>query len=324
MTEHTNESLVDAIRRTENEAEKKVYLAELYQNNYFYFWKICKRYSAYENIDDLMQESFFGLWTAVERYDAKQGIPFVNYSAIWIEQTISAYIETCGHVVRVPRWMNNRIIRYEKARKKFYQENEREPSDKELADIMKLTIKQLEKIKKNALVIDAKSLDKVISTEDGDLALIDIIPDPIDRYEENIDQMDEDIKRKIIWDEVDRLKENESQVIKDCYLKGKTLNDIGKDRGCSHENIRQIRDRALSKLKESQVIQKYADDYLSATTHTGIDKTERKKKKHTNTAIQSHVKEAGRQTRRIEKIQGITLNQFRQNMTDKIMRDLSS
>ena len=61
--------------------------------------------------------------------------------------------------------MNNRIIKYEKARKKFYQENEREPSDQELADLMSLTIEQLNKVKENALIMKTASLDKVISED---------------------------------------------------------------------------------------------------------------------------------------------------------------
>jgi RNA polymerase primary sigma factor len=281
-----------------------------------------------------MQESFFGLRIAVERYNADQGVPFVNYAAIWIEQTISAYIETCGHVVRFPRWMNSRIIKYEKARKKFYQENEREPSDQELADILNLTLKQLKKVKTNALVMDINSLDKVISAEDDDLSLVDAIPDPIDHYEEITDQMDEDIKRQAVWSEVDRLKENESEVIKEYYLKGRTLDDIGQIRGCSQENVRQIKNKALSKLRRSDKLKRYADDYLSARAYTGTginsfkrtgtSATERTAIEHIDKVIQSHVRETDRQIRRIEKKYGFTLNQFRKDMTDKILKDMNA
>lgn len=333
MTEYNNEALVDAFQHTKNRAEQKQYLTELYQDNYLYFWKICKRYSAYENIDDLMQESFFGLRIAVERYDPDQGVPFIKYAAIWIEQTISAYIESCGHVVRFPRWMNSRIIKYEKARKRFYQENKREPSDQELADILNLTVKQLNKVKTNALVMDVKSLDKIISAEDDDLSLIDVIPDPIDHYEEITDQMDEDIKRQTIREEVDQLKDNEAQIIKEYYFNEKTLEDIGRNRGCTKERVRQIRNRGLSKLKSSVRLQRYADDYMSARAYTGTgintfkytgtSATERTAIEHIDKVIQSHVRETDRQIRRIEKKYGITLDQFRHNMTDRIIKDMN-
>ena len=334
MDNLSNETLVDLIRNASDQKERKGYISELYQSNYLYFWKICKRYSAYEDIDDLVQEAFFGLRIAVERYNPDQGVPFINYAAIWIENSIMKYIETCGHVVRFPRWMNNRIIKYEKARKKFYQENEREPSDQELADLMSLTIEQLNKVKENALIMKTASLDKVISEDDDDISLVDAIPDPIDHYEEITDRMDEDIKRQTIWEEVDRLKENESQVIREYYRNEKTLDDIGQARGCSSENVRQIRDRALSKLKRSNTIQKYANDYLSARAYsgtglssfkrTGSSAPERTAIERIDRAIQSHIKRTDREIRRIEKKYGITLNQFRQDMTDKIMRDMNA
>ena len=334
MTEYNNETLVDAFQHTQNRAEQKQYLAELYQNNYLYFLKICKRYSAYEDIDDLMQEVFFFFRVAVDRYNPEQGVPFINYVAIWIEQSISAYIESCGHVVRFPRWMHTIIIKYEKARKKFYQENEREPSDQELADTLNLTLDQLNKVKTNALVMNINSLDKVISAEDDDLSLVDAIPDTIDHYEEITDQMDEDIKRQAVWSEVDRLKENESEVIKEYYLNERTLDEIGQARGCSSENVRQIRERALSKLRKSRKIIRYADDYLSARAYTGTginsfkrtgtSATERTAIEHIDKVIQSHVRETERQIRRIEKKYSFTLNQFRQKMTDKILNDMKT
>ncbi len=273
MIEYSNEALVDEIRSTEKKSELKKYLTELYQRNYLYFLKICKRYSAYEEVDDLMQEAYFGLRVAVERYDPDQGVPFINYASIWIESAISAYIEKCGHIVRFPRRMNNIIIKYEQTCKKFYQEHEREPSDQELADAMSLTDKQLEKVKRNALVMNMGSLDKAIGIEDDDLSLVDVIPDPVDHYEEITDQMDEDIKRKEIWEEVDRLKENESHVIREYYLNERTLDDIGQIRSCSKENVRQLRNKALSKLRKSNRLQIYADEYLSARAYTGTGLT---------------------------------------------------
>lgn len=334
MEQISNEKLVELIRNTSDQKERKEYLAQLYQENYLYFWKICKRYSAYEDIDDLVQEAFFGLRVAVERYDPDLGVPFVNYASIWVEQAIMAYIESCGHIVRFPRWMNSRILKYEKIRKVFYQEKEREPTDEELADKMSLTLDELETVKRNALIMKTASLDKVISTEDDEVALADVIPDPSDHYEEVTDQIDKDIKCKVIWEEVDKLKDNESQVIREYYLKERTLHEISLDRGCTQENVRQIRNKALSKLRRSYNLKKYADDYLSARAYsgtglnafrnTGSSAPERTAIERIDRAIQSHIKRTDRKVRRIEKKYGITLNQFRQDMADKIMRDMKA
>lgn len=334
MTERTNEVLVKLFQDATDHREQMEYLKELYQDNYLFILKVCRKFSAFEEIDDLAQEAFFGLRIAVERYDPDQGVPFVNYAAIWIEQALRRYLENCGHSVRVPTWMYVRIIKYEKVKAKLIQEYGREPSDLELADAMSLTVKQLEKVKMNALVMNTTSLDKTISTENDDITLLDSIPDPVDHYEEISDQMDEDIKYDIIWDEVDRLKENESQIIREYYLNEGTLDDIGQGRGCSSENVRQIRDRALSKLRRSGNIQRYADDYLSARAYngvglssfrnTGTSATERTAIERIDHVIQSQIRKTDRQIRKIKKKHGITLNQFRQNMTDKILRDMKA
>ena len=111
MEKQTNETLVDIIRN-EKSADQMKHLADLYQQNYPYIMRICKKYSGHEELDDLMQEAFFGLRIAVDRYEADQGTPFINYAAIWIEQVIQRYIENCGNVIRVPTYLHTNIIKY--------------------------------------------------------------------------------------------------------------------------------------------------------------------------------------------------------------------
>lgn len=224
-----------------------------------------------------------------------------------------------------------RIIKYEKVKAKLIQEYGREPSDMELADAMSLTVKQLEKVKMNALVMNTTSLDKAISTENDDITLLDAIPDPVDHYEDLNERIDRNIFEADIWDEVDKLKGREAEVIKEYFIAERTLDEIGNSRGITKERVRQLRNRGLDKLQKSKVLNLYRDEYchrgyvgtgLRAFRNTGTSATERTAIEHIDHVIQSQIRKTDRQIKRIEKKHGITLNQFRQDMTDKILRDM--
>lgn len=269
MKKHKNEALVDEITSSIDPAEKNRLMTELYQNNYGYIKKLCIRFSAYEDIDDLLQEAFFGLRDAVARYDPEQEVPFMSFASIMISQTIIKYIDNCGHVLRLPRWLLKNLIKYNKAVDAFNLEHGREPDNNELANILSLSDKQINLLKNSTVLEKIASLDVVISENDDSITLLDSIPDSKDYYKDVSDQIDYDNMRKMIWDEVSNLKCNEAEVIKAYFAEGRSLDDIGHERGCSNENVRQIRDRALLKLRTSKNIQEIAEAVLDAETKLG-------------------------------------------------------
>ena len=270
MTEHTNETLVELIQKTKKPKDLKDYLSELYQQNYPYILMICKRYSGYAELDDLMQESFFGLRIAADRYEPDQNIPFINYAAIWIRQVINRYIENCGNAIRIPSNQYRIIIKYHTTRKHFQQEHGRYPSDDEIMQLMGLKNKaQLKKIKDDADILFPLSIDNKVCSEDGTETFADIIPDPVDKYEELQDQIDDDIKKRDIWDEVDKLDDRKAEIIKKRFRDDMTLKQIGDSLGISSEAIRQSQDKALRRLSRSRKLRIYADDYLSAMAYSG-------------------------------------------------------
>ena len=271
MTEYTNEYLVELIRNASRESERKQYLAELYQQNYPYIKKICKRFSGHEEVDDLMQESFFGLRLAVDKYDLDEQTPFINYAAIWIEQVIQRYIQNSGNVIRLPAHIHAKIVRYLKVSKAFMQENGREPSDQELIELMSLkNDAQLKRIKDNANILKSLSIDKTIISDDGSETFADLIPDPSDRYEEIDDQIDADRMRCEVWEAVSTLDDKKAEIIRMRFKDNKTMKEIGDFFGNSSEAIRQLQNNALRKLARSEKIKEYAYDYISAKAFSGI------------------------------------------------------
>ena len=270
MTEHTNEALIELIRSTTESKDRMDYLAELYQQNYLYIVKICKKYSGHAELDDLMQESFFGLRIAAEKYEADQGTPFINYAAIWIEQAIRRYIEKCGNVIRVPSYMHNSIIKYLTTEKTFIKDHGRQPSDQELCEILSMDVKQLKNVKERIEILYPLSIDRKINTEEGTETYADILPDPVDHYEEIQDRMDADQKRRVVWEEVEHLKDNQAEIIKQYYRDGLLLSSIAESRGVSPEAVRQIKDKGIKNLRKSSRLKQYAEEYLSARAFSGI------------------------------------------------------
>lgn len=321
MTEYTNETLVDLIRNTSDKAERRNHLTALYQQNYQYIRKVCRKYSGYEELDDLMQESFFGLRLAVDRYDPDQGIPFINFASIHIEAVIRRYILNCGHTIRIPSDIYSKIIKYVKTDKAYMQKKGRHPTDQELEELLSLDADHLKKLKEYADILKTLSIDKSISSEDDSLTFADMIPDPRDRFEEVSEKLDDIRKHEVIWNEVEQLKPDQALVIKKYFRDSVPLSSMARSMGLSCEAVRKIKKRGLKSLRGSKKILLYADDYLSAKAfsgtglstflHTGMSSTERTaidQLEHCDQGLQQYIKETERDIRRIEKKYHITLD----------------
>lgn len=268
-TTKTNEELVNLFRSTSDDRKRMRCLTTLYQNNYLYFLKICRKYSGYEDIDDLMQEAFIGLRIAVDKYDSEKEIPFINYASIWIEAEINKYLDNCGSVVRMPSYMRSQNIRYSKVKRAFTMKYGREPSDQELKALLLLNDEQLMRLKKCLSMVNAESLDKVISNEDNSITVRDTVADPIDHYSELIDEMDDEQMRRTVWEEVNKLSEEETEILKEYYIQKKSFVDMAEEHRCTYSHIQKIKNGAIKKLRKSKRINRYADEYTTAKAYTG-------------------------------------------------------
>ena len=328
MTEYTNETLVDLIRNGDTK-DRKEYLAILYEQNYLYIRKICKRYSVSEDIDDLTQEAFFGIRIAVDRYEPDQGVPFINYASIWIENVIRRYVYTCGTVIRIPNNMKRSIIKYQMTVKDFYKNHGREPLDQELRELLSLNDKQLDILKERAITEKVLSLDKTISTEDETFTLSDVVIDPEDHYEDITNQMDDEQKRRDVWEAVSTLDDRKADIIEKRYKDNMSLSQIGNALGLSKERIRQIENKALKQLSRSEKIKAYESEYLSARAYTGTGLStfintgtsapERVAIERYEHDIAKHMKDIERTIRLMKDKYGIILgDEFRKEQLDKI------
>lgn len=199
--------------------------------------------------EDLEQAGMIGLLTAAEKFRPELGHQFSTYAMWWIRQSILRTIYNEGYTIRLPIYLFDRIKNMFRVSNQLLYEYGREPTDKELAQKLELSIDRVRALRKIAGIVKVCSLDMPIG-EEGDTTFGEMIP------QEEYDLEDEVIKiflREQLDEALSTLKTREIEVISlrfglddgHCH----TLEEVGKIFGVTRERIRQIEAQALCKLR---------------------------------------------------------------------------
>lgn len=143
----TNEQLVLLIKDKIDVSDN---MLQLWQQNRRFVTKLANRYKGYEDIEDLQQQGFIGLCSAVENYRPEECVPFINYAAFWIRQSMSRYVETCSSVVKVPTQARQNHRKYRSLLHEFEILIGREPTDMEIRCCMWISKEELDNIRNGA------------------------------------------------------------------------------------------------------------------------------------------------------------------------------
>jgi RNA polymerase primary sigma factor len=202
---------------------------------------------------DLIDEGNIGLIEAVERFDYRRGCRFTTYGTWWIKQAIIKALADKGRMIRIPIHMLNTIKKCYMVAKHLTQELGRNPSEKELALYMHTDVEKIVLI--HRLSQETTSLDLPVDAEQS-TRLVDLIGD------RNADEPFEKVFHLTLQDNLQRilrrLSAREMRIIKlrfglDCDGPH-SLEETGKLLGITRERVRQIQEKAISKLKDSQQI----------------------------------------------------------------------
>jgi len=201
------------------------------------------------SLPDLINEGNVGLIKAAQRFDETRGFKFISYAVWWIRQSILQALAEQSRIVRLPLNKVGLTNRIQKAYSTLEQQFEREPSAEELAEMLQMDLDEVSA----TLGISARhvSMDTPLS-EGEDSTLIDVLENP------NAEKTDGDLDHKeSLRTEIDRslkaLTERQKEVI--CYFFGigvdhpMSLEDIGEKFNLTRERVRQIKDKAITKLR---------------------------------------------------------------------------
>lgn len=203
------------------------------------------------SLPDLINEGNLGLIKAAQRFDETRGFKFISYAVWWIRQSILQALAEQSRIVRLPLNKVGLTNRIQKAYSLLEQQYEREPSAEELAEVLEMDIEEVS----SSLGINARhvSMDSPLA-EGEENTLIDVMENP------NAEKTDEALEyNESLKTEIDRslktLTERQKEVI--CFFFGigvdhpMSLEDIGEKFSLTRERVRQIKDKAITKLKAS-------------------------------------------------------------------------
>ncbi len=248
LTPQEEIALAKKVRSGDQEA-----MQELAKRNLRFVISVAKKY---QNrglpLTDLIGEGNVGLLTAARKFDPDQGVKFISYAVWWIRQAILASLARQGRTVRVPLNRTADLSKIVRTAEALRQELRREPTPEEISSATGLSLEVVQSLA--ALNTGEVRLDAPLEP-DGDRSLIErfIAEDLPDTEESSMD--------RFLSDEIEQalttLPPRDARVLKLYFgLDGgreHTLEEIGGMLGVTRERVRQLRDRALRRLREGDV-----------------------------------------------------------------------
>jgi len=247
----TPEEEIEYGRRAREGDEEAV--QKLVRANLRFVISVAKKYqNRGVSLIDLIQEGNVGLVTAARKFDPDQGVKFISYAVWWIRQAILSALANQGRAVRVPLNRASDLARIFRERERLKQELRREPTAEELAEAAKLTpevVESLQTLNAAEIRLDAPIGD----SDDSQLVerfILEEAAEPEAAVEERL--LAEQIERAL-----DTLMPRDARVLRLYFgLEGgreHTLEEIGNVLGVTRERVRQLRDRALKRLREGEL-----------------------------------------------------------------------
>ncbi|MDR0659215.1 MAG: RNA polymerase sigma factor RpoD/SigA [Prevotellaceae bacterium] len=237
--------LAQRIKKGDQEA-----LEKLTRANLRFVVSVAKQYQNQGlSLPDLINEGNLGLIKAAEKFDETRGFKFISYAVWWIRQSILQALAEQSRIVRLPLNQVGSLNKINKALAKFEQENERVPSPEELATILELPKEKIS----DTLRVSGRHVSVDAPFVDGeDNSLLDVL---VNNDSPNADRslINESLTREIER-ALTTLTERERDIVRYFFGIGTqemTLEEIGEKFGLTRERVRQIKEKAIRRLRHS-------------------------------------------------------------------------
>lgn len=241
-------NLAKKIKSGDSEARERLVLSNLR-----FVVSVAKQYQNHGlTLGDLINEGNVGLIKAAECFDETKGFKFISYAVWWIRQSILQAIAENARLIRLPLNKISTINKVNRYYTELEQEYQREPTVEEIAEKMDITPTE---VKENMKIANRPvSMDAPLTTDEESISLYDVY---ISSDEEaqgpeailNRDSLKKDIERSF-----QMLSDRESTILSMYYGLGgyssMSLEEIGTKLGLTSERVRQVKTKAIKKLKE--------------------------------------------------------------------------
>jgi len=249
----TPEEEVDLARRIKKGDQEALH--KLVRANLRFVVSVAKKYQGQGlTLPDLISEGNYGLIKAARRFDETRGFKFISYAVWWIRQSILKALSDQARTVRLPQNRIGTLSKMRKASDRLAQELGRKPRPDEIADELELQVDKVEegfRHGRRSISFDAPFSD------DSDQSLLDVTADddlPLPDFDVTEESINIDVERALAT-----LNPREAEITRLYFGIGRehpmTLGDIGERVGLTRERVRQIKERALRKLRRSAIKQ---------------------------------------------------------------------
>ncbi|MDX1939586.1 MAG: sigma-70 family RNA polymerase sigma factor [Saprospiraceae bacterium] len=230
----------------------QVALEKLTKANLRFVVSVAKQYQNQGlSLSDLINEGNLGLIKAAQRFDETRGFKFISYAVWWIRQSILQALAEQSRIVRLPLNKVGSLNKINKAFSELEQEYEREPSPEELAEILEIPTEEVE----TTLGVAARHVSMDAPFVEGeDNSLLDVLENGGTPGTDQELEYNESLRREIERS-LSTLTDRQCDVIKLYFGIGvehpMSLEDIGDKFGLTRERVRQIKDKAINKLRSA-------------------------------------------------------------------------
>jgi len=248
LTDDEEVALAKRVREGDPEALEKMVKANLR-----FVVSVAKQYQNQGlQLSDLINEGNLGLIKAAQKFDETRGFKFISYAVWWIRQSVLQALVEQSRIIRLPLNKVGSYNRITRAMFEFEQKYQREPSNEELEEILKINKREIDDIIRSAhkhISMDAP----ISSDEDDENSLYDVIQDD-DASGSHKEMMKESLRLEI-KKAMAVLPKRDAEIVS-CYfgLRGEvhmTLEEIGKKFNLTRERVRQIKERSLRRLRKT-------------------------------------------------------------------------
>lgn len=248
LTREQEYTLAERIREGDEEAAHDIVRANLR-----FVVTVAKQYLGQGlSLEDLINEGNIGLMKAATRFDERRGYKFISYAVWWVRQAILQAISDQSRVVRLPQNRSVVMHKVHRASAELQQQLSRQPRPEEIAEHIGMKIAEVREAFQIGL--PQTCLDEVVSHDDG-RTVGDTIADPKD--EANADcRLMERSRSEDLRSALNKLPAREAEIVSLYFGLGSepamTLEEIGQRFGLTRERIRQLKERALGRLRRHE------------------------------------------------------------------------